>query len=372
MLEGFLRIADDLLDEGTSWNLSAYRDRFSPYADLSHITAADSGDAWADPFYGHVYGEWIAQGGGFYGRTMDMPPWPMDEVADLGFLRLPFARIPRVRVRSHSHLTELIERVQATVPPDGKLLLRGQISEYELGRPPQVLEALYGDEQAVEPSLAPSASRAGIDINKIMPTWCGLLRWLLDMLPPLEPGEDSRLRFHDWFTHYDFSRFALAIAQHYGLPSSGLDVTPSLEVALFFALHRFTKIVERPGWARYQRKVEWTKPSVIYAFVVPTKAHTIRYDAARPDFFITRPLRQHAFFLCGGWGYAKNQSATLLAVAMYLDDSYRAPELPTAAFLFPSADEDPFAAALEAVPIIARRTPSLEPFLSHLYWIEHD
>jgi hypothetical protein len=371
MLEGFLRANPEDLGEGTSLNLDAYRDEFSPYADLEdvRIQATDS-DVWVDPGYGHCYGSWISQGGGIYGRLRSMPPEPLDVFADMGFLGLPFARIPRIKAHDYQRMTEVIARIQDGLPKNTRLLLRGQDQEYTLGRPPKTLNALYGEPDTIEPSLQPSATRAGLDMNQAMPAWCGLLQWLLDMLPPLPPEESKTTRFDQWFNDYSFSRFAMAIAQHYGLPSSGLDTTSSLDVALFFALNVFVPDKNREGWARYCKKTDWRNPSVVYAFVAPSPGHVIQFSGVvPPDLPTTRPKRQEAAFLHHGWGFALNDCARFLSAAMYIDQDFQPPELPSSTYLFPSEDEDPFAAGLDACKSVGLLVPTLKPLLSHLYWI---
>jgi len=349
MMEGLTSISEMELSDGTSLNLDSYRDQFSPYShiDIVQLAAGGSDALWVDAQYGLVYSDWIAQGGAVYGVTERMPKRNFDEMAELGFLRVPFARFPRLRLRSRKEIETILDRLSRTLPVNAQILLRGQTREYTLGRPTALMEALYGVSDVIEPSLTTSAKRCGIDVNEIMPEWSGLLRFLVDSLRPLIQEEKQSGQIDDWFNSYSFSRFSFAIAQHYGLPSSGLDVTGDLDVALFFSLRQFMVLSESEGIGTYEAKRDWSEPSVIYVFVLPTQHHSIKFANLKPSTLpITRPARQNAFFLHRGWGLSGNDCARLLAFAMYVDEDFETGEIPAASHLFPGEREDNFAATL--------------------------
>jgi hypothetical protein len=374
MLDGLLPISEEELTNGTAHNLDAYRDCFSPFSQIDTVRPSPNNATglWVDPQYGLVYSDWIAQGGAVYGLTEFLPPRTFDDDADLGFLRVPFARFPRLKVRSRAEVEAILARVRTALPPHGRVLLRGQTREYTLGRAPSLLNALYGTSDVIEPSLVASASRFKIDVNGIMPEWSALLRFVLDVLPSRRE-EDVRREWHAWFHSYSFSRFAFSIAQHYGMPSSGLDATTSLDVALFFAFRQFSVVSETDAVAAYHPKRDWSQPSVIYVFVVPTRAHDIDFKGVRPAGLpAVRPERQGAVFLHRGWGFASNDCARWLAQALYADEEFATEEIPSASTLFPGEDEDPFAAALAAFRGQDLLSEELQRLMKHLYFVQRE
>ena len=64
--------------------------------------------------------------------------------------------------------------------------------------------------------------------------------------------------------NFNLSELAISLAQHYGLPSVGLDATTDIDVALFFALHEFRDDPSRPGWQTCVRKAAGADLSVLY------------------------------------------------------------------------------------------------------------
>ncbi len=162
----------------------------------------------------------------------------------------------------------------------------------------------------MEPSLLPSAERVGIDFGLVMAEWLALLDFFL--LSSCPPEEHAALE--SFARTYKRLHFGMAMAQHYGLPSTGLDVTASLDVALFFALNDFVFDEEAGGYVAQHVDAEATP--VLYVFMAPE-----RFAFAHEELFIAdlvrapRPQRQAAHFMHTGWGLAKNQNARYLLAA---------------------------------------------------------
>jgi len=376
MIDGFVRVGAEQLDHGALLNLSAYRNEYSPH---SHVDEATNdpmeGELWADPYYGQLYSRWVERARGVYGITDLMPSMSYDAAADLGFLRGPFVRIPRVAMSSFAEVEAFVETVRHGLSKGRSLLLRGQPKEYYLNRSPAARSLLYGEENALEPSLTPSAFRRGLDVNAIMPAWGGFLQWIIDMALSGRTTRDLDLLSQSWFTDYQFSRFALGMAQHYGLPSSGLDVTDDLHTALFFALSEFKPFAEESGRSAYARKAGWDHPSVLYLLALPSAAHTMNFNATVPKdlFHDCRPQRQHAHFLHRGWGLNANDCARWIVAALYVDAPLRDFDFPTVSNLFPGRAEDPFADGLAAWRDDAGLLPkSLKNYLGHYYSVSTD
>ena len=221
------------------------------------------------------------------------------------------------------------------------ILLRGQTREHLFTRDGSILDILYGDEHAMEPSLLPSAERMGIDFGLVMAEWLTLLDFFL--LSSCRPEEHAVIE--NFARTYQRLHFGMAMAQHYGLPSSGLDVTASLDVALFFALNDFAFDEEAGGYVA--QRVGADAAPVLYVFMTPE-----RFAFAHEELFIAdlvrapRPHRQAAHFMHTGWGLAKNQNARYLLAAIYLDLEMDLGPIPESQTLFPHSD--PFAQFLAA------------------------
>ena len=264
----------------------------------------------------------------------------------MDYLRIPFARIPCIKVSDKPSLLLVIERIRQ-VYPDLSLLFRGQIREYLLNRSVDTLDALYGG-QVREPSLLPSAERKRINIDTLGPLWCAMLRFLLDLWATERQDDKQFKRIHEFGQHYLFHRFALAMAQHYGLPSSGIDVTDSIEIALFFALSCFSQSQKEPNTLICSRVSNKESVPVLYVFGLEIDQQYFHFESSfLGELPNNRPSRQSSFFLHRGWGMAKNRAANELLVALYLDPDGDYGTLPAHNHLFPGPKEDFFGKTIE-------------------------
>lgn len=164
--------------------------------------------------------------------------------------------------------------------------------------------------------------------------------WLIGQREPsikltAEDGRELIRDFHFSFFHAQQSFFL----QHYGLPSTLLDITSDLETALFFALNRLAKngIYEPIG--------DGASP-VIYVFLLDPNldmffsAH--RFLWSQP---MLRPVRQKCGALVGASSVTRNAYGRLLAFKIHLGSNIPIPKT-TAQYMFPPPSEDPFLAEL--------------------------
>lgn len=135
-----------------------------------------------------------------------------DELVNMGYLRVPFRRIPRRRINNRNELEAIGQTFDAG--SIATIYWRGQDKEYLLDRDAATAWLLYGDPHALEPSLLTSAGRAGIDWETILPVWSPIVRAHLDANPKLH-GLTAEL-----YRSYRLRGLLLALAQHYGLPSA--------------------------------------------------------------------------------------------------------------------------------------------------------
>ena len=143
------------------------------------------------------------------------------------------------------------------------------------------------------------------------------------------------------------------IDQHYGFPTTALDVTFDVPTAAFFSRHQFVKTGDRADYV----PLPSNKPSVLYAFRFRKRPPTedkppviATADAIRPyeifeRFPPLRPIRQRAALVQHGM-YAINHAASDVLVAFELSPKFDMKDLPAKEWLFPSPSEDAFYAAL--------------------------
>jgi hypothetical protein len=372
--DGFLLL--DASEAANPWhNIERFRNESSPLSGVEKPAPRADGKLWVDSQYGRAFDFVLTESSAVYGFSEDLAA--LKEQTELGYLRVPYRCVPRIRVRSRSEIDAIIDGIRSQLGGlvESRLLLRGQTQEYFLGRSTAALNTLYGDSEALEPSLPASATRKGQPLEAVLPQWCFLIRCYqmglqVQMVNQLEPAQleqfsasmqADRQRFE---LSIDNQTIALSLAQHYGLPSMGLDLTDQVDTALFFALHHFVPTSER----KLQVMPNSGSP-VLYLLVLPER-FCVEYARARPRIFPAgRPDAQVAWFSHMGWGYRQNQCAEYLAAALYLDPDGDFGPLPQAEDLFPPSEEDPFGSLLEAVLAEQWASPTLRRYLEQLYWL---
>ena len=160
MLAGFREVTEDELSAGAELNLQRHRNEVSPFAELPR-TSLPNDPLYVDTHYGLVYNGVFLESTALYGPTDALPSYGADVLADLGFLRVPFRRLPRIRMRHQADLDRFVSMIRSE-DPKLKTLYRGQSREYCVPRNAETLNRLYGDPEAIEPSIPSSAERAGI------------------------------------------------------------------------------------------------------------------------------------------------------------------------------------------------------------------
>jgi hypothetical protein len=369
-MDGFLSFPASALEFGSSLNIEPYRNEYSPFSRMQGIDPVQSAEqVLVDSYYGLAYDSWINIGGNPYGITSELPTGPLDGLAK-DYLRVPFARVPRINVREKDQLFRMLQKIREFYP-GLTLLFRGQNREYLLNRSAETLEKLYGS-KVCEPSLLPSAERRGLNIDMVGPTWCGVLRYFLDVWATAKRNDEQFRYIHRFGEHYLFHHFALAIAQHYGLPSSGLDVTNSIETALFFALHRFSRSQQNPSSMVCSRLGDRNEAPVLYVFALEIDEEYIKFESdLLGELPNNRPSRQSAHFLQRAWGMARNRAAQYLVAALYPDPLGDYGALPAAEKLFPGPGEDLFGINLESLVVhLPDSLPELNRFIRDFAWIE--
>lgn len=334
------------IDEGHEQNVHQYKNIISPFCNENTLTKISSkGESIIDSNYGLVYDkELIEQNALVYGDHNRIPDYSGDELSNAGFLRVPFRKIPRININNRQELDSLIKSIERR-DSNLELLFRGQNSEYYIDRDKQEKIALYGADDILEPSLIPSAVRRNIMMEDIMPLWNNMLHTFLDKSINSFSSYEKPLLHRELVNFKSNARFALfsmALAQHYGMPSVGLDVTDKIETALFFATHKFEK--QDSGYEYVYNLHNMKEPPVIY-IMSPAQRFQLNYSEIKPDYInFLRPDKQNARFLHTGWGACKNRCARQIWIALYLNPKGDFGVISEKKDLFPK--EDLFAAHL--------------------------
>ncbi len=118
----------------------------------------------------------------------------------------------------------------------------------------------------------------------------------------------------------------MLLAQHYGVPTHGIDITNDIDIALWFATSCYTQVSNDTFTYRSMREPDWqddpaTWP-VIYAILPVTHSlNSAIQEVELPESFgITslRPRRQKAAFFMGASGLHNNRLAESLVCIMRL------------------------------------------------------
>lgn len=290
--------------------------------------------------------------------------------------RWRFNSIPKFVAFTEKDMEVIGSMIQAANSNQQKLAFRGQTRQYHIYRQNNIRKLLYGSEAALEPSLLTTAFRSRFQYVTAERHWRTLIAdidyrltgfkdkrwWVEDRYESVTVASRSGIaRWHNTST--------MAIAQHYGIPTYGLDVTTSIKMAWWFATHHFSS---SGTIVRYTPHVwsgfDWNYWPVIYVFRIG-----IGPSLSKLDLPAKRPERQDAVFIKGGWGPHGNICADdLLAVIVLAPEIGAAPGEP--ADIFPPPLQDPMYA--ELLKLKERLTPDHPLFLAaglqHVFELAYD
>ncbi len=264
-----------------------------------------------------------------------------------GHVRCKHFCAPIIEVSTVQELSALA----ASIPLQSEegLFYRGQGKLHTIQRPDRVKALLFGGSNCVEPSLPTAAARRGFDYDSLH----FALRYFLQdrILHGPANGETFEVLAKRWGERSrsfqcELDYAVMALGQHYGIPTHGLDVTTSLDIATWFATNKWTNLGE---WASYTKKPisDWGDRAedwpVIFACqqLNHSLGMSLRSCQELTEFGITalRPERQSARFFHGGHSDHQNRLAeTVICVfrlrpgSWHTDANYMR--------LFPTPEED--------------------------------
>ena len=278
-----------------------------------------------------------------------------------------------------SSTTEMAEHV-ACIPlhDDNGVFFRGQTRLYTLRRTSGVRALLFAESCSVEPSLITAAARQPkYDYDSVH----FALKYFIQSKILGGRSMKAGNLLMDWRSRAaspdcDLDHAVMALAQHYGLPTHGLDVTRSLDVAVWFATNRFTRDVN--GLARYRRlgASDWPedRESWPVVFVCQCVTHTMKkalhdcHDLAGFGLHALRPERQSARFFLGGHSDHQNRLAeTVVCVFRLCPEEYATST--NFECLFPGPADDPaYSAMIEFARIPEFSMPGVAEVVQYHDW----
>lgn len=278
---------------------------------------------FVDPFYGHVYShDFLSENDAVY-RARELTDGPF------GHLSVPFRTVPRYFADSANTLITLLEEnsqsAMSTSLDGGVPLYRGQTREHSLPRSRETRLKLFGDADAIEPSLLPSGTRRSTPAAAAM-AFSSLIEAAVEASPIKPPSYD-----HETWSTFRGDNLKTSFAQHYGLATPSLDLTEDFLVACWFATTKLQ--LATPGIFRASPVAD-DDICVIYVL----RPHL---DAGAPiDVQMSphgRPARQRGWVTTNTWGWRSNDAARHLEAAVYFPGRLRhelKPVLPQSDQLF--------------------------------------
>jgi hypothetical protein len=303
-------------------------------------------------------------------QTIYIAPTPMEDIAWYGIkhplfrdhfesfrnglrivdtLRTKHYAIPIYEAENIEELNSLAARLPEF--NGRRMWFRGQTTSYLLKRTPLVARALFGREDVHEPSLLGAAPRRGWDYNEIHSPLQVLIQDYMYQQAE-KRGHDLDKTHQNWASKAkqalpEWDRTVMAMAQHYGIPTNGLDVTSSLEVAIWFATNQYSINSSEQAYFSSMQSADWPsdpKQWPIVFFILPVTeslTSSIAPIESFQDFGIPvlRPTRQKAAFFMGAHGLHQNRLGEALVCGVRLRPGMWETRL-SFTYLFPPPEED--------------------------------
>lgn len=309
-------------------------------------TSSETDELLLDDYYGRIFESNLYNNVTPYGICDKLNYYPSGisgKIIDT--LRVPYRKIPIYDVESLSTISELIKKIELA-NSEHEILLRGQSKIYTLPREKEELIKLYGSHEIKEPSFLPSHLRNDFDEKFMHSMWHSQASILLNDIGADYSKSLEKEKYQEYQNDVQSIRggvhltgFALGIAQHYGMPSVGLDLTKKVEVAAWFATNKMN--IAKDGLTTVE-EIDSYNDSTIFVFRCP-KNSVFPYSNVKPKTFpVGRPDKQDAWFGHVGWGNAKNQLGSYLVCGFRMKKDFLN-EIPAKYEnqLFPSLKDDP-------------------------------
>ena len=295
---------------------------------------------WIDPFSRKT---WTTVSDLMYGNKQFSSSFPTDEFITYVNGKNTFPPVPEFVqhiARSKADIENILsDQRRAHYIKDGTLTFRGQTRQHTFKR--KIPNPVRASSSGAEISVFPGIYRQNAATYSFA-TPIEEKRTLQFLLHKLEPGNPEV--YLDSAYAYDVMR----TEQHYATQTRGLDVAFDIDIAIFFATHRYER--GDSNKARYVRVRSGDHTGVIYCFrfTNPTVKRT-EFLVQDFDLFKTyrpeRILRQQCGLPLIG-DYERNIALPDIDCIIWLDKDFDCQDAHDPAHLFPPGSEDPFYARL--------------------------
>lgn len=256
---------------------------------------------------------------------------------------------PIIDVSSKGEIEEIISRIP--LRGSEQIVFRGQTKMRYIPRSDNIKRLLFGNSCSLEPSLITSSERGSYNYDNLH----FLLRYYFSqefIFNKAKNKADYSAYKKIWnelsldpMCKFDYA--IIALAQHYGLPTNGLDVTTDIDVATWFATNKYT--IDDTGLSSYTalKADTWGKNSedfpVIYVCQPVSNTTSLSLHSCeildKLGLNALRPERQSAKFFLGAHTEHQNRLAEAIVCAFRLLPSTYATKV-NFDYLFPSPEED--------------------------------
>jgi hypothetical protein len=289
-------------------------------------------------------------------------------IDQIALVRCKHYSAPVIEVSSTDEIRAHVARVP--IRDTNGVFFRGQTSFYQIERDNAIKRLLFADSCSIEPSLVTSAARKRFNYDELH----FALRHFVQEHIFSTDAVSGRTARDKWRKHVSspmcrIDYALMALAQHYGLPSHGLDVTLSVDVATWFATNMFVSDSTSKASYRTLKPQDWSSDSLRWPVVfacqmVTTSTRQSLHDCHDLDdvgFGARRPDAQQAKFFLGGHSDHQNRLAECVVCVFRLRPAvYDTTE--TFDSLFPTPDDDPaYRLMLDFVSV-----PTFRPFAQYV------
>lgn len=334
------------------------------------VLASNSEGRFIDSYYQAIFSTSFLASQGLYGVNgiYRYLPRGLDSYQESSF-RVKRNKVPQYKVDNIETLLEIVSQFKNSMESGRNVYFRGQGKHHSLNRHPKINILLYGNEIVNELSLPTSASREGFDFDTF---YARLQLHIHAMMYADISAEEFEELFEHWkiwshyppclnekiinqnekwfklYYSYEWDLMIMALAQHYGVPTHGLDITTDLNVAIWFALNKWYSYQEEGREYCWYKTVEREEKNDICDYPVIYLVATdenLKHDLDQVEFSglqALRPERQKANLHYGGWGLHTNICGEDVVAAIHLGAKFKPEKLFATEYLFPDLESDSF------------------------------
>jgi len=337
---------------------------------LNKLNDTINSDFLIDSKYQNIYGVDRIVGSAVYGQK-GKPTLSFNASTGIT-IRADRNCIPIFECSNQNQLKNLIFKIKAE-KKNKEIYYRGQTQHYNLRRSELTNMLLYGKKDIDEVSMPTAASRENFDFDSFSAIFQMQLQGIiyssiaktkfeeLESSWPLwgsfSPYTDPTIsevheKFKRLYYSYEWDLMTMGIAQHYGIPTHGLDITSDINIALWFAENKWYSYEEKGKSYAWYKKLEFdpTDKNENYpvVYIIGTNSN-LKKDLDQIEYInlkATRPMRQKALLHYGGFGLHSNICAKDILAIVRLTPDFVYPTEYSTEYLFPSIIDDPLYSSL--------------------------